>query len=83
MKATSCAALRADGKAADGGASLTLAPWLPWDEFNRVPVAGVTDITRLSQMLNDAASAFLVLTGEQLVKGVHPGWHLTHGESSA
>lgn len=37
---------------------------LPWDEFNRVPVAGVTNIARLSQMLNDAAIAFLVMTAE-------------------
>ena len=37
---------------------------LPWDEFNRVPVAGVTNITRLSEMLDSAAIAFLVLTGE-------------------
>lgn len=37
---------------------------LPWDEFNRVPVAGVTNIERLTQMLDDAAIAFLVLTAE-------------------
>lgn len=37
---------------------------LPWDEFNRVPVAGVTNIARLSQMLDDAGIAFLVLTAE-------------------
>ena len=37
---------------------------LPWDEFNRVPVAGVTNVERLSQMLNDAAIAFLVMTAE-------------------
>ena len=37
---------------------------LPWDEFNRVPVAGVTNITRLSEMLNDAAIAFLVMTAD-------------------
>ena len=37
---------------------------LPWDEFNRVPVAGIPNITRLSQMLDDAAIAFLVLTAE-------------------
>lgn len=37
---------------------------LPWDEFNRVPVAGVTNIARLSEMLDSAAIAFLVLTGE-------------------
>ena len=37
---------------------------IQWDEFNRVPVAGVTNIVRLSEMLNDAALAFLVLTAE-------------------
>ena len=37
---------------------------LPWDEFNRVPVPGRTNIDRLSEMLNDAAIAFLVMTAE-------------------
>ncbi len=37
---------------------------LPWDEFNRVPVAGLTNITRLSEMLDAAAVAFLVMTAE-------------------
>lgn len=37
---------------------------LPWDEFNRVPVAGLTNTLRLSQMLDDAAIAFLIMTGE-------------------
>ena len=37
---------------------------LPVDEFNRVPVAGVTNIARLSEMLDAAAIAFLILTGE-------------------
>ncbi len=37
---------------------------LPWDEFNRVPVAGITNIARLSQMLDDAAIAFIVMTAE-------------------
>jgi len=37
---------------------------LPWDEFNRVPVAGVTNIARLSEMLDSACIAFLVLTAE-------------------
>lgn len=37
---------------------------LPWDEFNRVPVAGVTNIARLAQMLDEAAFAFLILTAE-------------------
>ena len=37
---------------------------LPWDEFNRVPVAGIANSTRLSEMLDAAAIAFLVLTAE-------------------
>lgn len=37
---------------------------LPWDEFNRVPVAGVTNIARLSEMLEASAIAFLVMTAE-------------------
>jgi predicted nucleotide-binding protein len=37
---------------------------LPYDEFNRVPVAGTTNIDRLSEMLDNAAIAFLVLTAE-------------------
>lgn len=37
---------------------------LPWDEFNRVPVAGVTNVARLSEMLDNAGIAFLVLTAE-------------------
>jgi predicted nucleotide-binding protein len=37
---------------------------LPWDEFNRMPVAGFTNIARLSQMLDEAAIAFLIMTAE-------------------
>ena len=37
---------------------------LPWDEFNRVPVAGIPNTVRLSTMLDAAAVAFLVLTAE-------------------
>lgn len=37
---------------------------LAWDEFNRVPVAGVPNVERLVQMLDDARVAFLVLTAE-------------------
>ena len=37
---------------------------LSTDEFNRVPVAGVPNTERLLQMLNTAAMAFLVMTGE-------------------
>lgn len=37
---------------------------LPWDEFNRVPVAGVANTARLAMMLDSAAIAFLILTAE-------------------
>ena len=37
---------------------------LPYDEFNRVPVAGVTNVARLATMLNQARIAFLVMTAE-------------------
>lgn len=37
---------------------------LPWDEYNRVPVAGITNIARLSVMLDSATIAFLIMTGE-------------------
>ncbi len=37
---------------------------LPWDEFNRVPVAGVTNVARLAEMLDAAAIALLVMTAE-------------------
>jgi hypothetical protein len=37
---------------------------LPWDEFNRVSVAGVPNTVRLATMLDSAAIAFLVLTAE-------------------
>jgi predicted nucleotide-binding protein len=37
---------------------------LPHDEFNRVPVAGITNIARLNQMLDSAAVAFVVMTAE-------------------
>ena len=37
---------------------------LPVDEFNRVPVAGITNIQRLQQMLDQAAIALLVMTAE-------------------
>jgi len=37
---------------------------LPWDEFNRVPVAGITNIARLSEMLDSAAIAFVIMTAE-------------------
>lgn len=34
------------------------------DEFNQKPIAGMTNITRLLEMLDDAAIAFLVMTAE-------------------
>ena len=37
---------------------------LPCDEFNRVPVAGMTNIARLAEMLDAAAIAFLIMTAE-------------------
>jgi predicted nucleotide-binding protein len=37
---------------------------LPWDEFNRVPTAGITNIARPSEMLDAAAIAFLLATSE-------------------
>jgi predicted nucleotide-binding protein len=37
---------------------------LPYDEFNRVPVAGITNISRLSEMLDAAAVAFVIMTAE-------------------
>ena len=37
---------------------------LPVDEFNRVATAGISITDRLSEMMNNAAFAFLVLTGE-------------------
>lgn len=37
---------------------------LPWEEFNRVPVAGTTNIARLKQMLGNAGIAFLIFTAE-------------------
>lgn len=37
---------------------------LPYDEFNHVPVAGMTNIARLSEMLDAAAFALIVMTAE-------------------
>ncbi len=37
---------------------------LPVDEFNRVPVAGFTNIARLGEMLDAAAVAFVIMTAE-------------------
>lgn len=53
---------------------------LPVDEFNRVPVAGVTNIARLSEMLDAAAIAFLVMTAEdEMADGaVHARMNVVH-----
>jgi len=37
---------------------------LPYDEFNRSPVAGITNVERLSQMLEQSRFAFLLMTAE-------------------
>jgi predicted nucleotide-binding protein len=37
---------------------------LPWEEFNRVPQAGIWTGERLSEMLESACFAFLIMTGE-------------------
>jgi len=37
---------------------------LPWDEFNRDPIAGMMTFERLSSMLSSASFAFLVMTAE-------------------
>lgn len=53
---------------------------LPWDEFNRVPVAGVTNIARLAQMLDQACIAFLVMTAEdeQIDGNLHARMNVIH-----
>ncbi|NKM14177.1 hypothetical protein GFL85_24685 [Rhizobium laguerreae] len=43
---------------------------LPWNEFNRIPVAGMTNIARLSEMLESAAIALIIMTAEdELIDG--------------
>ena len=37
---------------------------LPWDEFNREAVAGITTFERISSMLDAASFAFLIMTAE-------------------
>ena len=45
---------------------------LPWDEFNRIPTAGITTGDRLSEMLGEAAIAFMIMTAEdELADGRH------------
>lgn len=50
------------------------------DEFNRKPIAGITNIARLSEMLGDAAIAFLVMTAEDEMKEgkVHARMNVIH-----
>jgi len=38
---------------------------LPWDEFNREAIAGLTTSERLQTMIADAGFAFIVMTGEE------------------
>ncbi len=53
---------------------------LDWDEFNRVPVAGVTNVDRLAEMLDNAAIGLLVLTAEdeQADSARHPRLNVVH-----
>jgi predicted nucleotide-binding protein len=37
---------------------------LPWDEFNREPIAGITTTERLNEMISSAMFAFLIMTAE-------------------
>lgn len=39
-----------------------------WEEFNRVPVAGLTVVDRISKMLDSSSFAFLILTAEDEAK---------------
>jgi predicted nucleotide-binding protein len=53
---------------------------LPWDEFNRVSVAGHTNIDRLSTMLDNAAIAFIIMTAEdeQADQTLHARMNVIH-----
>ena len=46
---------------------------LPWEEFNRTAVAGFTTFERLSQMLNNACFAFVIMTAED--EHADAKWH--------
>jgi predicted nucleotide-binding protein len=37
---------------------------LAWDEFNRIPVAGLSNTNRLNQMLDQSCFAFLIMSAE-------------------
>ena len=41
---------------------------LEWDEFNRIPVAGLTALQRLQQMLDTSSFAFIIFTGDDETK---------------
>ena len=49
-------------------------------EFKRVPVAGVTNVARLSRMLDEAAIAFLIMTAEdeQADGKIHARMNVVH-----
>ncbi|WP_217574643.1 TIR domain-containing protein [Mesorhizobium sp. GbtcB19] len=53
---------------------------LPYDEFNRIPTAGVGTQERLSEMLQECGFAFLLLTGEDLHddKSLHARENVVH-----
>ena len=53
---------------------------LPWDEFNREAVAGLTTFERLSEMLSAASFAFLIMTAEDehLDATVHARENVVH-----
>jgi predicted nucleotide-binding protein len=62
----------ADQKIGDSKGLLSERLNLPWDEFNRVAVAGLSNVTRLAQMLDHSCIAFLVMTAEdELCDGNH------------
>jgi predicted nucleotide-binding protein len=52
---------------------------LQYEEFNRVPAAGIATEERLAEMLDQCGFAFLVLTGEDIHRDRSPrpfGFHL-------
>lgn len=53
---------------------------LEWEEFNRVPTAGFTTLSRIDDMLGNAAFAFLVMTAEdeQSSSKMHPRLNVVH-----
>jgi predicted nucleotide-binding protein len=53
---------------------------LPYDEFNRVPVAGITNIGRLEAMLDAASCAFIIMTAEDEQEGgkLHARMNVIH-----